>query len=290
MSDINSSDNSMQHIKFYTKSGWYCISTQKTNYNDLICASELNENNQREFVKYKINIKREYNEVTYKIDNGDETFFSNISSSGCFDSPLTFGASLDENGNPQNFFKGEITNIDVKLADKPFYNEVKTANSYKLEGDFKFKGNNYLDTGLSLFSQANINRNFEIDFDIKELYSNIDQATIINSMDEKSSPWPGFVVRYSGENDIIFKANSTASYKVQNSYNKDSINKIKIKRIGKKLYYSINNSSENELIDYTNIARTFNNTLTIGSSIDGNGNPQRFFKGILSNVYVRFTN
>ena len=288
----NESDKDGIYIR--TADGYYsmltkCKDTNKK-YGDICCASQKDEQNITRFVKYKIDIKRINNQIIYTIDEGEENLrisFANLIEP--FDETLKFGAILDSNGNPYNFFKGEVTNIKVKLADEPNYREIRTSDSYKLEGDAIFNGEGYIDTNLKLFSSENVNRNFEIDLDIADFNGNKDQATIINSMDESGTPWPGFVVRFSGTSSLSFKANATTTNRQEKKYTASNIGKINIKRIGGKLYYSTNNIEESLLINYSDLNKQFNTPLTFGSSLKGNGEQQRQFKGKISNIYARFT-
>ena len=183
----------------------------------------------------------------------------------------------------KNFLEGSFDQFNNNSGD----GETKTYNSYRLDGSIEFNGQNYIDTGLKLFSADNKNKNFEIDFEISSLDENSDLNTILNSMEESSSPWPGFVVRFSGSDNIIIKGNATKEIKKEDSFNKNSVNKVKIKRVGKKIYYIINDGEQVELLDYSDYTRTFETSLMFGCSLDENGTPRRYFKGTLSNINVR---
>ena len=108
-------------------------------------------------------------------------------------------------------------------------------------------------------------------------------------MDESGSPWPGFVVRYSETDKLAFKANTTSN-RIEKKISVSGIEKIQIKKINKKIYYIINNGEQVELIDLTDISKTFDVPLTIGASLNGSLSPQRWFKGTLSNISVKITN
>ena len=55
-----------------------------------------------------------------------------------------------------------------------------------------------------------------------------------------------------------------------------------------KIYYSINYSDEVLLIETApeSLTKEFKSNLTFGASTDDNGNPFRFFKGVVSNIRV----
>ena len=78
---------------------------------------------------------------------------------------------------------------------------------YSYEGEYVFTGSNYIDTGVYLYSNENVNRNFIISFDIIEVdSSNVNHSALMNSMDESKSPWNGNVVKVSvnGSNKSSF--------------------------------------------------------------------------------------
>ncbi len=166
-------------------------------------------------------------------------------------------------------------------------NETRTSYSYRYDGKVYFDGTNYIDTGLKLFNPDNVDKDFEINFNIDSLGNNADKSTILNSMKEGDSPWPGFVVRFSGKNNLAFKANCTSEIRKENTYGKNTVNTVKIKRVSGKLYYTINDGEQIELIDYAQLAKPFSTSLVFGCSIDANGSPQRYFKGAISNINVR---
>ena len=193
--------------------------------------------------------------------------------------------TYEKNTDPEN-----INNLYAKLSSTKENIEVKNSNSYRYNGKITFTGSNYIDTGLRLFTPDNIDKDFEINFDIISVGDNQKLNTILSSMNEKDSPWPGFVVRISDNNkSISFKGNSTLANKKEDIYSKEVVQKVKIRRIGKKLFYSIDNN-EIELLDYSDLEKTFSTTLTFGCSLDGNNNPQRYFKGTISNINVIIQN
>ena len=148
-----------------------------------------------------------------------------------------------------------------------------------------FDGTNYIDTGIYLFSEENIGKNFEISFDLTDYDSGqTSQATLFNAMQEKN-PYPGFVLRATTNvNNLEFN-----SPKIKNKNNIVAANtqKILLKRYNDVYYIQINDGTMEELGKYT--GTTFDVPLTIGASLDGSGNPWRYFKGTLSNVNVEVT-
>ena len=158
--------------------------------------------------------------------------------------------------------------------------------SYEHEDDLVFDGTNYIDTSIYLFSEKNINKDFEISFEIKDYNYANDQNALINAMDESGSPWPGFVFRFNKSQLFEIVSNITTSLKANKTYNLTSVNKVTIKRTNKILYISINNGIDQKLLDLSTLNKPFYVPLTIGSSLNGSLQPQRYFTGILSNVSI----
>lgn len=157
---------------------------------------------------------------------------------------------------------------------------------YTYEGDYVFDGTNYINTGINLFNEVNVNRNFEVSFEIKQRATSTKQATLMSAMDETGTPWPGMVYRINNGNEDQFGANSNASTKMQENYTAKNINKVTIKRINGILYINFNDSGDEKVLDMTGLAKTFNSPVAFGASLKADGTPQRFFKGTLSNLSV----
>lgn len=175
-----------------------------------------------------------------------------------------------------------ITNVQENVT-------IKSDVVYALD-TYTFNGtSDYIDTGLMLFSEENINRDFEISFTIEDYGSNTDYATLINAMDETGSPWPGFVFRF--ENDgsglnLFTVANGNGNS--NKGFYGTSVSTILVQRIDNVLYYKFDDGEVETFFDFTGMTTTFDVPLTIGASLDGTGTPFRYFQGTLSNITVRF--
>ena len=53
------------------------------------------------------------------------------------------------------------------------------------------------------------------------------------------------------------------------------------------LYISFNDGADEQLLDMTSQTSTFDSPLTFGCSLNGSGNPQRYFTGTLKNMNVK---
>lgn len=169
-------------------------------------------------------------------------------------------------------------------------NLVISAWGYSIDS-YTFDGKtDYINTGLQLFSDANVNRDFEIYFEITEMgANNVHYATLVNAMDESGSPWPGFTCRYEEYNSGLKFFTVANSGKSSNSGFYDPTI-VKIQRIDNVLYYQFDNGENTNFFDFSSLITTFDTPLTIGASLDGSGNPFRYFEGTLSNISAEFLN
>ena len=160
-----------------------------------------------------------------------------------------------------------------------------------VKGDYEFDGSSCLTTNIYLFNEANINKNFYISIDIKDNNSTEKQATIINSKNEKSNKYPGFVFR---RNETTSKYDISISKTTGNplSYKNNNLSydtkKVELFRINNVLYYRLDNGEAVSTLDYTGFTDYFDVPVTIGCSLNNNGNTFRYFKGTLSNIIFTF--
>ena len=165
--------------------------------------------------------------------------------------------------------------------------ENKDINVYLYNGDYVFDGTNYIDTGVYLFSEENINKDFDISFEIKKRDTTTNLSTMVSAMDETDSPWPGIVYRVRSGNEDQFGANASSTTKIEKNYQKINVDKVSIKRVNNIVYISFNNGFDTRLLDVSSmLSNPFDIPVTFGSSIDANGNPFRYFTGTLSNIRI----
>ncbi len=161
-----------------------------------------------------------------------------------------------------------------------------SAKSYS-NSEYVFDGTNYIDTGMYLFEDGTINRDFEISFEIADQAANQNrQATFISAMDETGKPYPGIVYRYNVDTtDQQIGANVNDSIKVETNFGSD-ITKVNIKRTNGVLYIKLDDGDFQEVLNMSTMDKTFLVPLTFGASLNGNGSPQRQFKGTLINLHA----
>lgn len=159
--------------------------------------------------------------------------------------------------------------------------------NYEYEGDFIFDGTNFIKTNIYLFSKKNVNKDFEISFEIKERVSNTAYATMMNAMDETGSPYPGFLFRINSTATVYeLENNSTKGGEKKYTFPLDSVTKLSLRRVKGILYMKINDDEEQEAIDFSTLKKLFYTPLTFGASLNGKLKPQRYFTGTLSNIRV----
>ena len=177
--------------------------------------------------------------------------------------------------------------------------------AYSYEGTYTFDGiDDYIDTGVNIFAQNTMNKDFEIGFTINYVDPDNailgqEQPTILNCKDESNPLWPGFVVRLpdgsANSIRIMYKWNGvngqTSAQKASLSPNNVPIDII-FKRQGDDITvrYKYGNTDSGDLALYNQTSWTLNqyfpDNVTFGSNYNDQHNPDRFFKGTLSNMYI----
>ena len=157
-------------------------------------------------------------------------------------------------------------------------------------GNIEFDGARYLDTNITLFSSANLDRDFELHCDVSNTTYVSAQApnTIFNCAEHSTQPYQGFTFRRTSSSNYVFKRTSTSENTIETNYNNNDIQSITVSRIGTKLYGRVNNNSNMvEMCDYSDIIGPTNSTLIFGSDLKNQSTPFRFFSGTLSNLYFK---
>ena len=241
-----------------------------------------------------IKIIRIDNKLYYSFDGNSCKQINNFTGfTDTFDSPITFGAGFDEKNKLRRFFKGTLSNIKIKILDDDVsiedYNppEKPLITAYEHKEPYTFNGSSdYINTGLCMFTKDNIDKDFVVSFKIDSILSGyVNQAVLVNVKLEKN-PYPGFVYRlYTSGSTIKFESKAGTGDGASNK--QSEVQYVKISRINRKMYLSINDSLEKEVYSFVDFNNYYSVPLTIGAALDGNGNPFRFFKGTLSNILVK---
>lgn len=246
----------------------------------------------------KVKMLRINGKTYYNINDGDYyelqdfTIFNEY-----FDIPATFGASLDSNGEPWRYFDGTLKDMKIKYL-KDDYSIESFELEYNSVDNVTFDGTNYIDTGVYLFNEENINKDFDIIFTIKSYQETQNvYSTLMNSLDESNKDYPGIIFRFyisssdASANETYtptqyqFVGNGTT--KLNKMVEDLTVSYIRIIRRDNVVYYSIDYGELVQLQDFSDFTSTFDVPVTFGGSLDADKSPYRYFKGVLSNIEVR---
>ena len=149
------------------------------------------------------NITKYHKSITYTLNNPEKEGYVFIGWTGSNGDIPEINVTISEGstGNKQyiaHYLKGDRLNIQGPCTFRGSSNNILGDNC-KIETEDGFTMNyrnyKYIDTRIELFSQKNKNKDFEISFTIDSIDQYENNSTIISSMDETGSPWPGFVYR-----------------------------------------------------------------------------------------------
>ena len=217
-----------------------------------------------------------------------------------FDKTLWIGAAEDENGHPFRNTKFVIDNLNVKLerySVDDMEESLHTAFSLDrctFNGDGQpitdcgeHNGQNYIDTGISLYGENTSSKNFIISFKVENVPTNendTDYRSIITDKLE-SNDKPGITLR---KKKGTFEVSHTAGNNTQTRTAKVStLESVKIYRQNGSIYYSINDGVIEKLQTVMNYNEYFDDSLFIGAARDSDGNPYRFFKGTIKDLVIK---
>ena len=197
----------------------------------------------------------------------------------------TFETKVDEN---------YIVTEDITLHAK----WVSTYEKYEILGETVFDGTSltFIDTGINVYSEENIDKDFDINFDIVTVESTSNtQPSILNAKNEAHSTYPGFVVRLNTNNTAksFINARWNNAQQTLNSNNGTNLPiHIEIKRRSGVVSASMTgqNQSVSETVLYNQANWQLNTphpkNISLGGIYNSSGNPDRFFKGTLQNVSI----
>ena len=200
--------------------------------------------------------------------------------------------------NNSSFEGNPITVLSNVTSDITLYAQWTEYDYFIRRAEFDGTVGNVIDTGIALYSAENVNKNFRIKFTIDSFdssYPNVtinkNQApTILSSMLETGAPWPGFVYRLlnSGGTKYNIKINDSHVTSFDNYYPLVSGIDVEIVRENGIMYTKVNDTTYTKVLTYQGNIDTFDIPLTIGGNINADGDYDRTFKGVLSNVSVEF--
>ena len=146
--------------------------------------------------------------------------------------------------------------------------------AYEAE-NLTFDGTNYIDTGVYLFSEENINRDFEVV--IEDLYGNYETGSRTIVCAKYDSEAIGFLIRLNDSTSITY--NGTISMKA--SYN----NNITIRRINGDITCE-GSIINNPRVKFTN--EVHQHPLVLGCALQDDGTPYRYATGTIGHITVKW--
>ena len=255
--------------------------------------------------------------IYYIIGNGELKLIKDITDLyQKFDTPLTIGAGM-EIDNITSFrhavatlsdISFEFINNDLNLneivygvVEEQTKEELKTL--FSVDGPCIFNGNNnisgnkcemyyntnYINTGIKLFSEEYLNKDFEINFTIDNYDNNNQndaQVTLFNAFKERQGLGYGILLRRNNNNIVLILRNGINENKSINIPYSDAMS-LKIIKKNNNVCYSLNNKEMIYAISTKEFADPFDVPVTFGGSIDKNGNPFRYIKGSMSNMSIK---
>ena len=249
----------------------------------------------------------------YSIDNQKLNFLREFTNTKANDAMISFGATYYD-GETGRYFEGKIDDISFKYYDyltigmllaDDYDEDLPVVFSAKGPCEFNgpektitgescklYQNERFINTGISLFSEENYKKDFEISFDIlaynpENQSADNNQQTFMNmKLENELLDYPGIVVRKSGTN-IQF---GSKDGKGQSDYKYAKYSDVQNVRVVKKdnvIYYSVNGNKFNKLSDMTNFDSTFDIPLYFGASSLTDGTPIRIVKATLANMTIR---
>ena len=198
------------------------------------------------------------------------------------------GTSYDDLAEVSNLTTGHNVTITLYVIWK------ENLPSYSHPDPITFDGQTMIDTGIQLFTEDLYQKNFEISLDI----DNIDQSrfeqtankdTIIGSINESGSPWPGTAFRISNKKFEFVGTSGIGTSSKPQIANTAIEKNVKIIRIDEKLYYKVDNTDPVLIKDFEGFNLFFDDTVTLGGALEnGVPKPDRYFYGTISNVSIKF--
>jgi len=186
-------------------------------------------------------------------------------------------------------FTNEAKVIDLTNSESitlyAMWNEGNVFITYNFGDNVSFNGSEYLDTDIRLFSDENLDNDFDIAFNIESITPVLNQNngfnTIVSCMDETADPFPGFLYRYKTDKSYYdFTGNASIGNKHEIKHEANP--KVDISKEGNILTYN-----GETILDYSNIIHSFDTPVTFGSSLNSSNAPYRFFNGTISTATVK---
>ena len=171
---------------------------------------------------------------------------------------------------------------------------ISTINPTGSPIDYTATSNRYIDTGVSLYSSANHDKDYEISFEIEDYdYSvQVAQATLMNTKNEATG-YPGVVFRK--DNNVATKfelaSRRTSGGNAIETFVASTVTKVSIFRTNGEIHYSINDGEKIFLNNLSQYNPVFNLPVWFGAApADANATTaQRYLTGTLKNMRIKIS-
>lgn len=247
--------------------------------------------------------------VYYSINGEELVYFQDMNNfTHFFDSTLYIGAAQDGNGNPFRYINASVSNLVVRLGNINFIGiDSNLKEVFHIDGKCTFNGKDgvisgegecaayngqqIIDTGLKLYSDANFEKDFMISFDIEEYDPNgQDPGTSQNTIFEcKHASGKGQGLSFRKNNDKIELKQVLKEASPTKNETANKITNVKIYRKKGVLYYMYNEGTLQKLQDKGSLSETVNDTLIFGGARTTTTGYQRQVKATISNIVVKMS-
>ena len=284
--------------------GWYTNLTTGIE----VTSSYIPDGEMTIFAKWQ---KKPTYSITFEEDGGEEVEDKEIeqgSSVGELPIPVKTGKSFD-GWYLENTYTTKVTSSYVPTGNVILYAKWSTTTFpivFEQTGACTFNGSSgtitgencstyvgqkYIDTGISLYSEENKDKDYEIGFTIDSYTpsNNESRATLMNTKLEATG-YPGVVFRRNDATDnFVLQSRKTSSANEQLTFAYNTVTSVVVYRISNEIYYSINGGEKTLLNNLTEYNPTFNLTTWFGAapSNEAGTSAQRYLIGTLSNMYIK---
>lgn len=255
--------------------------------------SDIKESRPSNFVT-SCSSQTQFNYITYNANGGTGSMSTQPIISGASVTLRTNAFRKDQrkfakwntmpDGSGQDYYAGQTVSDLTTSGSVTLYAQWAIERFESLP-EYTFTGSNNINTNINLFSSENYTKDFEISFEIVSRSGFTSYDSYMNAMDESGTPYPGIVFRRTSATTDNIAANTNATIKASRSYNPDTVKTVKISRIDKKLYFSLNGAAPTMILNMEEFSTPFNVPVTFGSSMK-NGSPFRYAKCTLKNMRV----
>ena len=183
-------------------------------------------------------------------------------------------------------FITQVNESFVPTGDTNLYakwNKIYFAN----DGPVTCTGSNYIDSGITMFNQQNADKDFIVTFTVEQNngYTN-DRGNIFSDMKEGAEPYPGVTFFTTGNTSYTMNVNKQGSKQKKNNTGYVTGQSVVIKKLQGVVYYSYDGGNDVRINDFTTYTNYFDNHALFCAGINASGNPERYFKGVVSGMSV----